>query len=269
MNKRLVQEQFGASATAYATSEIHAKGASLGRLVELVQPKEEWHALDIATGPGHTAFKFAPMVEKIIAVDVTNPMLTTAAELSLERNVDNVVFSVADALNLPFCDGYFDLVTCRIAAHHFLDVDRFMIESARVLKDAGILAVVDNIVPGSRGLSKSDRQLQDAGRYINAFKKLRDPSHARCMSLEEWQECFYLSGFRITHQESLRSVIKLRPWAERMHVGSEGVTRLEVMLRQAPAVAAKFLAPKFDKGNISFELTEVIMIGVLDHPDIH
>ena len=39
MNKSLVQQQFGAHAAAYATSTVHAKGASLGRLVELVQPK--------------------------------------------------------------------------------------------------------------------------------------------------------------------------------------------------------------------------------------
>jgi hypothetical protein len=54
-----------------------------------------------------------------------------------------------------------------------------------------------------------------------------------------------------------------------MHVKSDDLTRLEVMLRQAPAEAAEFLAPKFDKWNISFELTEVLMIGVLNHPDVH
>jgi ubiquinone/menaquinone biosynthesis C-methylase UbiE len=269
MNKRLVQEQFGASAAAYATSEIHAKGASLRRLVELVQPKEEWRTLDIATGAGHTAINFAPKVEKIMAIDVTYPMLTAAAELSLNRNIDNLLFSMADALNLPFCDGCFDLVTCRIAAHHFSDVNKFLIESARVLKEAGILAVVDNIVPGGRGPNKSARQLRDAGRFINAFEKLHDPSHIRCLSLEEWQESFYLSGFRITHQELLRKVINLRPWAERMNVGPNDLTRLEVMLRQAPAEAAEFLAPKLDKLIISFELTEVIMVGVLDHSAAH
>ena len=44
MNKSLVQQQFGAHAAAYATSSVHAKGASLGRLVELVRPKPSWQA---------------------------------------------------------------------------------------------------------------------------------------------------------------------------------------------------------------------------------
>ena len=51
--KTLVQQQFGANAAAYATSAVHAKGASLARLVELVKPGADWSVLDIATGAGH------------------------------------------------------------------------------------------------------------------------------------------------------------------------------------------------------------------------
>ena len=69
--KSLVRSQFGASAAAYATSKVHAKGASLGRLVELVKPQRSWRALDIATGAGHTAAAFAPHVASVVASDIT------------------------------------------------------------------------------------------------------------------------------------------------------------------------------------------------------
>src|SRR4029079_14588612 len=82
MNKSLVQQQFGAHAAAYATSFAHAKGASLGRLVELVQPKPSWQALDIPTGAGHTAAAFAPHVARVIASDLTAEMLQEAAKLA-------------------------------------------------------------------------------------------------------------------------------------------------------------------------------------------
>ena len=75
MTKSLVQQQFGAHAAAYATSVVHAKGASLGRLVELVKPESHWQALDIATGAGHTAAAFAPHVARVIASDITDEML--------------------------------------------------------------------------------------------------------------------------------------------------------------------------------------------------
>ena len=74
MTKSLVQQQFGAHAAAYSTSTVHAKGASLARLVELVKPQPDWRALDIATGSGHTAAAFAPHVSRVTASDITGEM---------------------------------------------------------------------------------------------------------------------------------------------------------------------------------------------------
>jgi hypothetical protein len=79
MTKSLVQQQFGAHAAAYATSAVHAKGASLARLVELVKPERHWQALDVATGAGHTAAAFAPHVARVIASDLTEEMCAKPA----------------------------------------------------------------------------------------------------------------------------------------------------------------------------------------------
>ena len=45
MSKELVRQLFGANAANYVVSDVHAKGASLARLVELVAPKADWQAL--------------------------------------------------------------------------------------------------------------------------------------------------------------------------------------------------------------------------------
>src|SRR5205809_3910662 len=82
MNKSLVQQQFGAHAASYATSAVHAKGASLARLIELVKPARHWQALDVATGAGHTAAAFAPHVAGVIASDLTEEMLQESAKLA-------------------------------------------------------------------------------------------------------------------------------------------------------------------------------------------
>ena len=66
-NNRLVREQFGAHANDYATSPVHAQGASLARLVELTKPQRDWTVLDVSTGAGHTALTFAPLVEQVTA----------------------------------------------------------------------------------------------------------------------------------------------------------------------------------------------------------
>src|SRR5690242_18432848 len=118
-SKELVQKQFGAHAAAYATSRPHAQGASLKRLVELTQPQPNWQVLDVATAAGHTAYAFAPHVAHVTATDITPEMLPVAAKLAAERGITNVTLEIADAEALPYADSSFDLVTCRIAPHHF------------------------------------------------------------------------------------------------------------------------------------------------------
>ncbi|MFZ0544768.1 MAG: class I SAM-dependent methyltransferase, partial [Candidatus Promineifilaceae bacterium] len=192
MARSLVQEQFGANAAHYVTSRPHAKGASLQRLLELTEPQADWQVLDVATATGHTAFTFAPHVAHVWATDITEEMLKITAEQGAERGFTNVTVEYADAESLPYEDGRFDLVTCRIAPHHFPDVGGFIGESARVLKPGGLVAVVDNIVPEGLG-----------GDYVNAFEKFRDPSHGRCLALEEWLDGFSAAGLMVAHFETL------------------------------------------------------------------
>lgn len=125
MSKDLVRAQFGANAAAYVNSAVHARGNSLTRLVELVQPQAHWQALDIASAAGHTAFIFAPHVAHVYATDITPEMLEAASQLAAERNIQNVTVEYAYAEELPYADASFDLVTCRIAPHHFPKIDLF------------------------------------------------------------------------------------------------------------------------------------------------
>jgi ubiquinone/menaquinone biosynthesis C-methylase UbiE len=139
VTKSLVQRQFGAHAAAYSTSTVHAKGASLARLIELTKPHKTWRALDVATGAGHTAAAFAPHVASVIASDLTEEMLAEAAALAASKGFANMTTARADAEALPFADASFELVTCRIAPHHFPDVPTFVAEARRVLVPGGEL----------------------------------------------------------------------------------------------------------------------------------
>src|SRR6185437_1049700 len=101
------------------TSAVHASGPSLARLVALVPTQREWSALDVATGAGHTALAFAPLVARVVASDITDEMLAQAAKLATARRLTNVETAHAEAGELAFPEASFDLVTCRLAAHHF------------------------------------------------------------------------------------------------------------------------------------------------------
>jgi ubiquinone/menaquinone biosynthesis C-methylase UbiE len=262
MNKSLVQQQFGAHAAAYATSTVHAKGASLARLVELVRPERHWHALDIATGAGHTAAAFAPHVAHVIASDITAEMLDEARKLAASKGYANMETATADAQALPFPDAQFDLVTSRIAPHHFPDVGAFVREVERVLKPGGSFALVDNIAADAESTPGfSDGDLAQAAVAYNAFEKLRDPSHGRCLGRAEWSDVISATGLQVTHKERLPKDMEFDPWAVRLGADAPTVEALRATLSGAEGALAAFLKPRMGGSALWFTLDEAILIA--------
>lgn len=243
MSDSSVQAQFGANAAFYVTHETHAKGASLVRLVEILPLRPEWEALDVATGAGHTAFALAPHVRRVLATDLTPEMLAEARQLGAERSITNVDFELARAEELPFDDSRFDLVTCRIAPHHFDSIPAFLARSRAVLKPGGSLAVIDNLVPDGSG-----------GDYVNAFEKLRDPSHAACLSDRQWREALDAAGFELRHREVLSKRMKFGAWASRHDERMQGF--LKSLLLAATTEARGLLQPRTEDGEFTFGLHE-------------
>lgn len=249
MERKDVKKQFGANADAYVTSKVHAQGASLARLIELTNPQSDWHVLDVATGAGHTALAFAPHVAQVTATDVTPEMLAKTAVLAQQRNIQNLTTQEADAEALPFPDAQFDCVTCRIAPHHFPHIEQFVQETARILKPGGLLAVVDNVVREGK-----------AGDYINAFEKLRDPSHGRCLTISEWETCFANAGLTMMDTDTLEKRMEFLPWARRMVKDENLVEQIKVMLLNAPEDARDFLQPSTTEP-LTFRLVEGVFVG--------
>ena len=249
--KDLVRSQFGRAAAAYATSDVHARGDSLGLLLDLVQPAATWTALDVATGAGHTALAMATRVAHVVATDLTAEMLAEAARLAHERGLANLETRTADAEALPFPDASFDLVTCRLAFHHFTRPETSVREFARVLKPDGVLGFADNIaVEDPTG----------AAAY-NAYEKLRDPSHHEVLPLSRLIALFERAGLHVEATRSFAKEFAFEPWADRMHVSAPDKARLLDMLRTLPASARPLLAPRFDGGTAYFSLWEAVIVA--------
>lgn len=246
------QERFGARAQVYVQSAGHAKGHELDLLVEMAQPQPGWLALDIATGGGHTALKFAPRVRRMIATDLTHEMLLAARQHIDASSTTNVSYAQIDAEMLAFPAGTFDLITSRIAPHHFADPFRFVQESARTLKPGGLLLVQDLCVP------EDDR----AARYLDAFERLRDPSHARMYAEYEWRGMFLDAGLTVEVVTFERRRADLVDWAAQQDCPPDVVERLHILLRQMPAAAAEWIHPRCaGTPEAAFDHVYIIIMG--------
>jgi ubiquinone/menaquinone biosynthesis C-methylase UbiE len=259
LTKSLAQQRFGRAAADYATSEVHAKGASLQRLVELTEPKPHWRVLDVATGAGHTALAFAPHVAKVTATDITEEMLAETRKLAKARSLTNVKALTAKAEDLPFPDASFDVV-CRLAAHHFRKIGGFVSEAFRVLMPGGMIGIVDNVAPDAAIVpGRTADELRHCAALFNAFKKLSDPSHVRCLGLLEWQTLLADAGFTVTHAECLDKEIEFGTWVQRMRSSEATAARLTEMLRDEPLCS--FLRPRETASGPDFTLTEGIILA--------
>lgn len=247
--KSLSRERFGEHADEYVKSASHAGGEDLQAVVRLAQARPEWVALDVATGGGHTAVAIAPHVAGMVALDLTPEMLSAAAGFAAQRGACGIEFVLGDAEELPFPDESFDLVTCRIAAHHFQDVQRFADEVARVLRTGGRFVLQDQCVPENAAVAA----------FVNMFERLRDPSHERTLSVDAWREVLVRAGLDPGEAEHFEKRHVLAEWARMQSCSSDTVARLRSLLLDAGAGAREWMMPEGEGDAISFEIRQFVL----------
>jgi SAM-dependent methyltransferase len=185
-------------AEAYRKSSIHAAGEDLDLVVEWCEPGPGVSVLDVATGGGHVARRLR---EAGATVVTTDPAPGMGAD------------TTAPAESLPFADGSFDAVACRLAAHHFADVLAAVKEMARV---AGSRVVICDNTFVSEQSEEADR--------------LRDPSHVRNYAVAEWESFFELAGLRIAEQHHFTRPLEIGPWLERVGCIGDDAERVRALL---------------------------------------
>jgi demethylmenaquinone methyltransferase/2-methoxy-6-polyprenyl-1,4-benzoquinol methylase len=105
--------------------------------------------LDLCCGTGDLSFAFrndAPNGAKIIGSDFVPEMLARA-RAKAEALGAAVEFVEADALQLPFADQTFDLVSCAFGFRNLANYERGMLEIYRVLKPGGSVGILEFAEP--------------------------------------------------------------------------------------------------------------------------
>src|SRR5713101_4992823 len=188
-HNQVVREEFTRQAVAYAANPAIADPERIARLVQAVNPTADARVLEVATGPGYVAMGFAAIAREVVGIDLTEAPLAIAEQRRQEQELHNVRFQLADASRLPFADGEFDVVVCRLAFHHFEQPPRMLGEMVRVCTPQGTVVVEDIVV--------SEHPVR--GAYQNRFENLRDPSHTAAFSLSMLLKLFAEAGLEVGH----------------------------------------------------------------------
>ena len=185
-------------ADAFRESPTHREGPDLDLLIEWCEPGHDVKVLDVATGGGHVARRLREEGCTVITVDPA---------LGMKPDV------VASAEELPFADGSFDVVTCRIAAHHFQDIRAAVAEMARIAQR--VVVIEDNVF------------IDDA---VEEAERLRDPTHVRCYSEDEWKELLTAAGLEVEQVERFERHPVVDDWLARVETPPADGARVRELL---------------------------------------
>lgn len=227
--KSAVEQQFSPVAESYSTSAVHAQGADLGVMVDIVRLTGSEMVLDAGCGAGHTALAFAPHVSHVTALDLSLPMLAQVERLAAERGLTNVTTRQGDVEQIPFPDASFDLIVSRYSAHHWPQPQAALAEFHRVLRPSGRL-LLDDVV-------SFDAPALDT--FLQTIELLRDPSHVRDHSPAQWLAMLTAAGFAGEVAHTWDIFLAFESWYTRMATPDLNVAMIRSLFAgAAPEVRA-------------------------------
>lgn len=237
--QRASSDQFTKQSHRYARGHILEDVADLEAALELIHLPHVAKVLDVATGVGHAGLYLAQLGHQVVCSDLTGAMLDRAREAAAARGIA-AEFRQHPAEQLPYPDETFDLVTCRVAPHHFSDPGSFVSEAARVLKANGSLLVIDGTVPDGHA---------EAEAWMHEVEKLRDPSHHRLLTPGTWTELCEGNHLTVVACDvSPRQQPDLEWYFETANTSPENRARVRTLVETAPASARRLFSIEEDDG---------------------
>ncbi len=166
--------------------------------------------LDVAGGTGHMGRAFADTAAAAVVLDLTHEMLEAGQKVAAGVGLRNVLFIAGDAAQMPFVNGSFDLVVCRFAVHHFEHPATQIAEMARVCQAGGRVAVVDMVAAH-----------EELAAIQNRIERLRDPSHARALTVRELRGLLEQASLSIVEEVRHDQPISVTRWLSQAQTPEE------------------------------------------------
>jgi len=239
--QRAASEQFGRQSHRYGKGHILENVADVRAAVEKIPLPARARVLDVAAGAGHTGLYFAGLGHEVTLSDLTEAMLQRIREAATARGLE-VELCQHPAEAMPYPGGNFDLVTCRVAPHHFSSPEDFVNEVARVLRRGGHFLLIDG--------SMDDDELESEV-WLHEVEKLRDPSHHRFLTPRAWAKLCAAAGLGVRVNEmNPRKQPDLEWYFETAATPSENRARVRELISTAPESVRRALKLEEEDGKI-------------------
>ncbi|ODU21713.1 MAG: bifunctional demethylmenaquinone methyltransferase/2-methoxy-6-polyprenyl-1,4-benzoquinol methylase [Sphingomonas sp. SCN 67-18] len=107
------------------------------RFVRRVKPRAGEEILDMAGGTGDIAFRLARSGARVTVADINPQMLEVGIDRAVDRGIDGLVWSEANAETLQFQNRSFDAYTIAFGIRNVTDIQAALDEAHRVLRRGG------------------------------------------------------------------------------------------------------------------------------------
>ncbi|AUG99683.1 class I SAM-dependent methyltransferase [Prodigiosinella confusarubida] len=226
----IITRQYATQATAYLNSTVHAQGDDLDLMAQRIGQRPDATILDLGCGGGHVSFRLAPRVHRVVACDLAQSMLDTVAQEAVKRNLLNIVTKQGAAESLSCPSESFDVVATRYSAHHWRHIALGIEQMARTLKPGGMGMFMDVVSPGDSLLDT----------WLQSIELLRDPSHVRNASLQEWQQLLAAAGLAVREVKTFRLRLEFSSWVERMKTHTDHIVAIRSLQQHAGAEVTEY-----------------------------
>ena len=245
-----VKQSFKKQAEKFATYHM-AKAEYTDYLVKQIGTKGTEHALEVAAGTCICGRALAPFVKDMICLDLTEEMLAQGKKLAEESRIKNIYFQTGNAEELPYESETFDLVITRLSFHHFDDPQKPFQEMKRVMKKGGKLVVWD--------MEAAEETLRTVDDKI---EKMRDPSHTRILSRDEFEKMFE-KDFTLQCEETTLVPVNLKSWMELTDTPEDVQKEItELMKTELSGGSKTGFSPYKKESQIMFDHRWLLLIGI-------
>jgi len=183
-HNQTIISQFTQQAIPFTQLAGHSQQDALQHLIAVSGVRAQDTVLDVACGPGLVACEFAKHARAVTGIDLTPAMIEQAIQRQQAQGLTNLTWHVGDVTQLPYSDASFSMVITRFSFHHFVEPQSVLQEMWRVCQPGGTVMLVDVALPPEKVEA------------YNQMEKLRDPSHTRALTVQEFLSMAHHCGLQ-------------------------------------------------------------------------